>query len=520
MKRSVILLLAGAICTSGWNASSLAAGASWREAIRHNPVTSKLVKGVGSLVAGALLLGSSVPVAAVAQDVSHPYQLSQLSSALAVQDLISLHDIYQDFSYDRAADYIRLVELLDQGKVDVNASDAQGNTVLLKIVKSYPRDESRAYRLMHLLLRHGADPQVTNDAGESAYTYVAKGGDYRPEMSGFEALMVEAVHGINGKDAKGLTPLDHAWWWSSYAGDIRLAKQLVVRGADIRQTDIAQQESDAILPLGAELLDGRKFLALAAEHGGITHVVKQRGIELLVSAVRANNGDVVGVLLTYGVDPNLGLLQAAQIYGTGLEITHVTDPNAEMLTTLLTHGADVNALHPEQGVTAMHVAASTGNYLCMKILLRHDGNPNMVNNHGGTVLHVVVMRQQQQAGFEVVMRAFVMTNMLLARGVDVHKRDAYEHTAYDYVVQTYRTPPFNHEKSPLAATAAILLQAMGGTDNDGKTAKYWAEVSGSESVQELIENGGKFIAMSGNPEEVRQSEVVQELLRIRVLGTN
>ena len=204
---------------------------------------------------------------------------------------------------------MRLVVLLEQGKVDVNARDAQGNTVLLKIVKSYPRDESRAYRLMRQLLVHGADPEIANDAGESAYTYVANGGDFRPEMSGFEALLVEAMHGINGKDAKGLTPLDHAWWWSSYAGDIRLAKQLVARGADIRQADIGQQESDAILPLGAELLDSRKFLALAAEHGGITQVARKQGKELLVEAVRASNGDVASVLLTHGVNPNMGLLQ-------------------------------------------------------------------------------------------------------------------------------------------------------------------------------------------------------------------
>lgn len=520
MKKSWVLLLVllvGTVVSS----DGLASVHNMQAAIKRNPVAQKFMRGAAVLGTSVLLLTPSMPAEVLVRDAGNfPQAIQQPSPATGERDLISLQEIYRDFSYSKASDYIRLVKLLDQGKVDVNARDAQGNTVLLQIVKNYPRDEMRAYRLLRLLLVHGADPEVANDAGESAYAYVAEGGDYKPEMAGFAALLAEAVHGINGTDDNGLTPLDYALWLASYSGDTRLAKQLVVRGADVRRTEIGRQSGYDTLQLGAELADSEKFSDLAAEQGGIAHVVEKWGEDLLIAAVRENNGDVVGLLLDYGVDPSAGLFQAAQIYRKDTIAHHITDPNAEMLTLLLNHEADVNAIHPEQGFTAMHAAADNGNYLGMEILLQRGGNPSLTEANGGTVLHTVVAREQGYASFEDVLRVFVMTNMLLAHDVNVHVRDNDLQVAYNYVVKEYRKPPFNAKKSTLAATAAILLKAMGGKDTYGKTAAYWAELSGSEIVQELMESEDKFIPLSGDPVEIRNTAVIKELIMIKVLGKN
>ena len=514
MKRSMALVFWLAVV---WHSNGLASMRGVKEAITRTSVAQKIITGTAILSTSTLLFMSPALVEVPAQDVGNPSPaIQQESPVTARQGLISLHDIYRKFSYHRAADYQRLVALLEQGKVDVDARDAQGNTVLLKIMKNYPRDEMRAYRLLRLLLVHDADPQAANHAGESAYSYIAAGGDFRPEMAGFAVLLIEAVHGINGTDTNGVTPLDYALWLASYAGDSRLAKQLVARGADVRHTEIGRQSAYDTLQLGAELADSEKFLALAAEQGGLAQVVKQWGEDLLVAAVRENNGAVVGVLLDNGVDPSAGLWQAAQIYRKDTIVHHVTDPNAEMLSMLLDLGAKVNAVHPQQGYTALHAAADNSNYLGMEILLERGGNPNITDTKGGTVLHTVVAREQGYANFDDVLRVFVMTNMLLEHDVDVQVRDNSGQTAYHYIVKEYRQPPFDQKKSTLAATAAILLQAMGGKDTYGKTAKSWAELSDSDIVQELIAAEGKFIPLSGGPAKIREEDVVKELFRIRI----
>ena len=515
MKRFWVIVLVLLVSIAVCSASGLASVAGMKTAIKHNPVITKLVRGTAVLGTGALLLMPIVPVEVLAKDVAHPAQLIQQSSpAKAKQDLISLHEIYREYSYreENESDYQRLKKLLEQGKVDVNARDEYGNTVLLKIIVNYPLDESKAYKLMRLLLVHGADPEAENDAGESAYSYIASGdaGD-DPELLGFMALLSEAIYGINGGFG-GSVPLDYALRWARYLGDTRLAKKMVARGADVRLTEKGQRGYYYALELGAELADGEKFLTLAAEYGGIVPVVEQWGGDLLPAAVSENNGDVVKVLLDHGTDPSAGIFHAAQIRGIGTVVSHVTDPNATMLATMLNRGADANAIHPENGFTAMHVAAYTGNYLGVETLLKHGGNPSIVNAQGWTALHAAA--EKFYSGFGEAMRIFVMTNMLMAHDVDALALDNDGYAAYDYVVKKHRYHSAD-EKSPLAATAAILLQAMGGKDGEGRTATYWAELSGSKIVQELIAGEGKFIPMSGGLDGIRNTPVIQELIKIR-----
>ena len=505
----LVLLVSIAVCST----SGLAAVAGMKTAMKRNPVITKLIRGTAVLGTGALLLMPTVPVEVLAKDVANPAQLIQQSSpAKAKQDLISLHKIYREYSFreENESDYKRLKELLVQGKVDVNARDEEGNTVLHKIVMNYPFDESKGYKLMRLLLVHGADPEAENNAGESAYSYVADGagGDDSPEVMGFAALLSEAVYDINGSDG-GSVPLDYALRWARYLGDTRLAKEMVARGADVRLTEKGQRGDYYALELGAELADGEKFLTLAAEQGGITSVVKEWSGNLLTAAVSENNGEVVKVLLDHGTNPSAGIFHAAQIYGMGTVVSHVTDPNSEMLTILLNRGADVNAIHPEKGFTAMHVAAYTGNYLGVEILLKHGSNPSIVNAQGGTALHAAA--EKFYSGFGEAIRTFVMTNMLLAHDVDALVLDNDGYIAYDYVVKKHRYHSTD-EKSPLASTAAILLKAMGGKDKDGRTAGHWAELSGSKIVQELIAGEGRFIPMSGGREGIRNTPVIQELI--------
>ena len=498
----VLVLLMGVTVGSG-----LATGVGVKEAITRHPVAKRFIKNTLALGTSAFLLVNSVPAEVLAQEAANPAQVIQQSSpATAEQERISILAI--DYDYYEESDYERLKTLLEEGKVDVKARDDEGNTILHHIVMGYPVYEYYAYKLMHLLLMHGAEPKAQNNEGHTPLSYINDGhaGD-DPELAGFKALLTEAIYGINGSDGEHV-PLDYALQLADYRRDTRLAKEMVARGADVWLIKIDKEAHPLIVAAG--LADAKTFIAAAGDDG-VAHAVKMMGRDLLIEAVNENNGEVVQLLLNHGVDPNLGILQAAQIDSMGTLITYVADPDAEMLTVLLKHGADANTKH-ERGFTPLHLAAYTGNFLGIETLLQNGGNPNIVNQHGGTALHSIMGYADFYSN--VATRVFVMANRLLAHGVDVRVRDDDGNTAYDLLLQELKHST-KGDQVGLAATAAILLQAMGGKDSEGRTAVQLAEQSGSKLVQALIAAEKTFFPMANGREGIKNAPVVQELVKLK-----
>ena len=101
MNKSLVLLLVLLVSTVV-SSDGLSSVRNVRAAIKHNPVAQKFIRGAVLLSTSALLLMPSVPAEVLASEASNsPQVIQQLSTATAAQDLISLHDIYQDFSYGR-----------------------------------------------------------------------------------------------------------------------------------------------------------------------------------------------------------------------------------------------------------------------------------------------------------------------------------------------------------------------------------------------------------------------------------
>ena len=78
--------------------------------------------------------------------------------------------------------------------------------------------------------------------------------------------------------------------------------------------------------------------------------------------------------------------------------------------------------------------------------------------------------------------------MLLARGAEANVKDDEGNTPYDNALRHYEDNfTYTSEKPLAAATNALLLHAMaGGKDKQSRTAAYWAELSGSETIQKIV----------------------------------
>ena len=332
-------------------------------------------------VAVVMLVVGLLPIA-VAEQVSDPKYNAMLLEAAKKDDTATLEAI------------------LTSGKADVNAKDKDGNTALHLLFLHYSFSEN--FKATKLLLAHGARLDIANDEGWTPYTHDdAYYYEYPIAYTGFNALLVKAKFGINGKDENGFTPLFYAVAWSAFDsggnGDVKLAQELVAEGADVRDIQhYDDYEGDGhsydTLDLATVLMTDKKaFLSLLDEEGEISRILSTRGESLLRKALYGKNLAVAEFLLDHGVDPNAGMLEGEDVIGTlgrysdvygtrgELEIFSHKPPILEML---LNRGADVNFANSEDGYTPLHVAASEKNYETMEFLLKHGASPNIVDKTG------------------------------------------------------------------------------------------------------------------------------------------
>lgn len=483
--------------------------AKFKDVVVRSPLGAKAFNKAATWGAIALFSTSAFAgnVLAKNSDVLHPAeQVIQAQSPKATEEHFSSRiPLYEAV---KKLDYEQLEELLETGEVDVNARDEDGNTVLHIITKEHPHNFRGNNSLLNLVLAHGADPTIRNDAGKTPLSYIEEEAEAvgEPEYAIVLAHWVKATYGINGKDGNGLTPLAHALSWAAYLRDIELARQLVAEGADVRITDYfgSLDIYNALDAAAVLVMDRDAFLLLAAEQeGGIADVVKGRGEHLLRMAAEWGNGVVVDVLLDHGVDPSVGMFDAAYVHGDGgTVIVSDNDPNDEILSTLISRGADVNVRH-EHGHAPLNVAAEGGKPRTVEILLTHGADPNVPDRWGMTPLHRAAIRS--------VWYSFEMVSMLLAQGAEANVKDDEGKTPYDNALRRYRNA-HTGSKPLAAATNALLLQAMVGVegkDAQSRTPTYWAELSDNETIQKII--AGEIEITQLFAQETRQ-RVKQELI--------
>ena len=150
--------------------------------------------------------------------------------------------------------YEEIQSLIDQG-ADINATDQQGNTPLLKLLFSPSASKDK----LDLLLKNGAD--------------------------------------VNAKNKDGLTPLMQA----TYIGDLAVMSALVQNGADVNKSGYASKETLLHMAVRLKNPDALAFLI----NNGAKSNIDAKGVKgrtALMEAILSGNKEVIAELVKGGAD--------------------------------------------------------------------------------------------------------------------------------------------------------------------------------------------------------------------------
>jgi ankyrin repeat protein len=133
--------------------------------------------------------------------------------------------------------------------------------------------------------------------------------------------------------------------------------------------------------------------------------------------VAARDGDVDGVrdALMRGIPPDDGGIGNVPALIVATENNH-----GDVVRYLLDHGANPNRKAPDDGRTALSVAAQAGRINLVSMLLAAKADPNLVADHGDTPLFIAVRA-----------RRTAVVQMLLGYNVDLEDTDITGRTALE-----------------------------------------------------------------------------------------
>lgn len=182
------------------------------------------------------------------------------------------------------------------------------------------------------------------------------------ELTRIAALIKEGAD-INGKDARGMTPLMH----SAVVGSPESMKLLLDKGADPNVTNSAG--STALMFSVTDIAKVRLLL----DHRADVNVASSRGrTALFLAAMSDGSADIVRLLIARGADvKTVDALKMTTLHAA------TWGNDIETIRLLVDAGLDVNAAHIA-GFTPLIHTASTGNAAAAKLLLAKGANVNAV----------------------------------------------------------------------------------------------------------------------------------------------
>lgn len=244
------------------------------------------------------------------------------------------------------------------------------------------------------LLDNGADSNIQNNKGESAYK-VALNENKRAIVSMIEKADVSLA--MDGDD------LDAAFMRACKNGRRGVAEMLVKSGnIDVTYVDdMGRTPLHYIAKMGMTALG--KFLI---ENGVDVNYTDNKNQTALHFAAGNLQKEIFKLLLENGADLNIaddnGVLPIHLITNRGQH---------DMLRMLLQKGADIGTMTNE-GQSLLHVACYTRGRECVRVLLDEGINPNILDRTGVTPLIISVNINQKE-----------IVKLLAAAGADIHSKD-------------------------------------------------------------------------------------------------
>ncbi len=204
--------------------------------------------------------------------------------------------------------HVDTVDFLIKAGADVNAVDSKHATPLMKAVMQIPSDDEAALisqkaKIIKLLIRAGADPQIKDNFDSTPWEAAVYAGD-TILVQAFEEAAVEGV-----KETRLMLAIAD--------NDVPAVKKFVDDGANVNFRD----ESGANALSEAVLSGNTEILRMVIRAGADLNARFDKGWTALMLTVQYNQPDMVHLLLESGADATLkndsGLtaLQIAEAFG-------------------------------------------------------------------------------------------------------------------------------------------------------------------------------------------------------------
>ncbi|KAF3185555.1 hypothetical protein TWF788_004377 [Orbilia oligospora] len=340
------------------------------------------------------------------------------------------------FSAAKSDDNAIIELLLEEGEIDPNERDSNGNTVLLLAVGNGNK------KLVQLLLHRGAGPSVevqNSDFSTPLGLAIERGYKEIAELLLDTGANVDIRH-------RGSTPLKIA----ADKNQTRMIQLLLDKGANLN----ARGDDDRTpLMVVAEGLNW-EMVKLLLDRGANPNVKGYCRIPLMIAAQRSNwetiplmiaaqrsNWEMVKLLLDKGVNPdergsigglppliiatersngdvvkllldNGANLNAREVYHKNTPLIVAVDKSdGEIVKVLLDKGADVEAKNI-YGDTALFWALRRGNEGIVRLLVKHGADITAMNNWGETPLAVALESKNRRVLRPLVERGDRYSNLL------------------------------------------------------------------------------------------------------------
>ncbi|KAK7938792.1 hypothetical protein WMY93_002118 [Mugilogobius chulae] len=368
---------------------------------------------IPKLNASSSLLASNF----VSEDVKHLLNISghlQLSSNLGVVELHrEITNIRRAFEQE-----LSVKKLLDKG-VDVNhRNSVDGRTLLAN--SAIEGSEN----IVEFLLKHGADPLVSDPQGQTPLTLASRQGHVQVVKVLLDWAKAQenatVVRTMEQADAEGWTALRSAAW----GGHVEVVRMLLDAGADVDGCD-----SEGRTALRAAAWGGHEeIVMILLEYGASFDKADCSGRTPLIAAAYMGHVETVEILLDHGAEVNF----ADGDGRTALSVAALCVPTAagvksygEVVSLLLERGA--NPGHRDRdGMTPLLLAAYEGNEDIVELLLEAGADVDETAGADGEL--------QSAAAVTPLLAAAAMGHMgtvskLLFWGADVDAIDSEGRTA-------------------------------------------------------------------------------------------